>query len=246
MSVPQTVTEYPVSKLGDPTVTDPVPNLLELIINGNGVSLTYGLNTLIAGVTGWDAIATITNYVSGDWGALQKSAGAIRNLAFYNDAYQQSVDSAISNFAQTWKGNAADNARTYFTKLGDALSDQIGPMLEMADKIDEFARLSYDLANGIAALVQYLGDLAIQWVVAEAAAIAAASSGIAAAAAPALKAVAAAIAAVMALQTVKAIGMFGNWFSAAQGLNGYLSLESADVVKIPKLPEKSYDHPGVS
>ncbi|ONM47251.1 hypothetical protein [Nocardia donostiensis] len=128
MSTNQAAVEFPVEKLTEPQISDPYPDLLELIINGNGISLTYHINNLVAIITGgFNPLQTITDNVSGNWSALQKSADAIRKLADYNSAYHQALDSAMGIAEQSWKGNAADDARQFFTTLTDALDAQVGP-----------------------------------------------------------------------------------------------------------------------
>ncbi|APE32754.1 hypothetical protein BOX37_00815 [Nocardia mangyaensis] len=238
---------YPIDKLTTPTSSDPVPDFVELIIAGNGVSLTYYANMIIKGVTGTDLIGTITNKLSGDWAALQQSAGAIRNLTEYNTAYHNSIDTAMSNVEDSWKGNAADSARDFFSELTAALDSQIDPMNEVADALDEFALASYGMANGIAGVVQYLGDLVIQLVVTWAAQVAAASSVVGAPAVAALKAVEAAILAFMALKVVQIISMIGNIVNGAEAMMGYLHAGGSAIqaAEVPELASSSYDHPGV-
>lgn len=262
MSTEQAASAFPIAKLTEPKDNDPYPNLLELIINGNGLSLTYHANNLIVMVTGCDLLATITNNVSGNWSALQTSASAIRNLAAYNGVYREALDGAMGISEQTWKGNAADSAREYFKILNDALEAQIDPMNQIADDIDAFALSSYHMANGLATIVQALGDFALQWMITKAAAAAtriaaaaAASTAVGAAVAAglastanALEAVAAAIAAIMATKVAQAIGDLSQWVGAAQGLIGAISagiLSAMDTGAIPALPGDSYDHPGV-
>ncbi|BDU08095.1 WXG100 family type VII secretion target [Nocardia cyriacigeorgica] len=242
------VDAYPIEKLSEPEAADPVHDYVELVISGNGVSLSYHLNNLIAMVTNFNCIGTITNNLSGDWVALQKSADAIRNLAEYNGAYRDAIDSALGHVESSWQGNAADNARSYFESLKTALDGQIEAMSTVADEISAYALTSYGMANGIADLVQTLGDLAIQWFVTWVAAKAAASSVVGAGAAAALEAVAAAIAAMMAVKVVKIIGDLGHMVNASEAAVGLISAgisAAVEASQIPALPATSYDHPGV-
>lgn len=245
---------YPVEKLAEPESADPVHDYVELVISGNGVSLTYHLNNLIAMATspfvdgGFNCIGTITNNLSGDWVALQKSADAIRKLSEYNGAYRDAIDTAMSNVESSWQGNAADSARSYFESLKSALNGQIEAMSAVADEISSYALASYGMANGIADLVQWLGDLAIQWMVTQAAAAAAASSVVGAGAAAALQAVATAIAAMMAAKVVTIIGKLGHMVNASEAAVGLISAgisAAVEASQIPALPAATYDHPGV-
>jgi len=197
---------------------------------------------------GFNCISTITNYLSGDWAALQKCADAIRNLAEYNTAYKEAINVALSDSNTSWQGNAAESAREFFSSLTNALENQVEPMTTVADEISAYAMASYGMANGIADLVQTLGDLAIKWVASEIAAATAASSGVGAGAAAALHAVANAILAIMALQISDIIGRLGHMVNASEALLGVIVAGMSAAVEaseIPALTTDSYDHPGV-
>lgn len=268
MSTEQATVGFPMEKLTEPKENDPYPNFLELIINGNGLSLTYHANNLIAIVTEEfsgnkvDLLGTITNNVTGNWSALQKSADAIRNLAAYNTAYHEAVDAAMGISGQTWKGNAADSAREFFKTLDDALDAQVEPLNKIADEIDAFALASYHMANGLATIVQALGDHFLQWLITKAAAVAAWAAAATAAAtgvgatisagfantARALEAVAKALELIMATKAAEVISDLSQWVGAAQGLIGAISagiLSAMETGAFPDLPRASYDHPGV-
>ncbi|WP_433662256.1 WXG100 family type VII secretion target [Nocardia sp. CA-128927] len=249
-------TAYPVEKLSEPQSSDPIHDYVELVISGNGPSLTYHLNNLIAMATspfvaggGFNCIATITNNLSGDWVSLQKSADAIGKLAEYNQAYHESIDAALKNVETSWQGNAAESARAYFESLTKALDGQADALSKVADEISAYALASYGMANGIADLVQTLGDRAIQWLVTELAAAASASTVVGAGVAAALEAAAAALAVYMAATVVKIIGNLGHMVNASEALVGVMSggiSAAMEASKIPALPASSYDHPGVS
>ncbi|WP_227998675.1 LXG domain-containing protein [Nocardia australiensis] len=251
-----TATEYPVEKLSEPEPSDPVHDYVELVISGNGTSMSYHLNNLIAmatvgftGSSGFNCIGTITNNLSGDWVALQKSADAIRKLSEYNSAYHEAIDSAMSNVEKSWQGNAAESARSYFSSLTAALDGQTEPLSKVADEISAFALASYGMANGIADLVQYLGDLAIEWFVTWVAALSADSTIVGVEVGVALKAVAAAIAALMGLKVATIIGNLGHMVNASEAVVGLMSAGISSAVEasqIPALPSSPYDHPGVS
>ncbi|GAA5047298.1 WXG100 family type VII secretion target [Nocardia callitridis] len=250
-----TATSYPVEKLSEPESLDPVHDYVELVISGNGTSLTYHLNNVIAMATspfvdggGFNCLSTITNNLSGDWVGLQKSADAIRKLAEYNRSYHGSIDGAMSNVEKSWQGNAAESSRAYFSSLTTALDGQADALGQVADEISAYALASYGMANGIADLVQTLGDLAIEWAVTQAAAVASASTVIGAGVTAALEAVAAALAVYMATRVVKILGNLGHMVNASEALVGMMSggINAAmEASQIPALPTSSYDHPGV-
>ncbi|MEU4414843.1 hypothetical protein [Nocardia salmonicida] len=222
-----TTTAYPIEKLSEPQPSDPIHDYVELVISGNGTSLTYHLNNLITMATslfvdgGFNCIGTITNNLTGDWVALQKSSDAIRKLSEYNSAYRDAIDAAMGNVETSWQGNAAQSARTYFSSLTTALDGQTDAMSKIAEEIDAYALASYGMANGIADLVQTLGDMAIQWAATEIAAT---------------------------TKVVKIIGDLGHMVNASEALVGLIvgGLSAAvEASQIPALPSASYDHPGV-
>ncbi|MGY0503339.1 hypothetical protein ACWZHB_33040 [Nocardia sp. FBN12] len=247
---------YPVEKLVDPESSDPVHDYVELIISGNGTSLTYHLNNLISMATapfmsgeGFNCIGTITNNLSGDWVALQKSGDAIKKLSEYNTEYRAAIEAAMANVENTWQGNAAESARSYFSSLTAALEGQAEAMGKVAEEIASYALASYGMANGIADLVQWLGDLAIQWLVTWLAAKAAAATAVGAGVWITLELAAAAIAAMMATKVVKIIGDLGHMVNSSEALVGLMSTgvqAAVEASQIPALPGSSYDHPGVS
>lgn len=251
-----TTTEYPIDKLSEPQASDYIHDYVELIISGNGPSLTYHLNNAICMATapfmggeGFNCISTITNNFSGDWAALRKAADAIHNLSEYNNAYHAAIDSAMGKVEQSWQGNAAESARSYFESFTAALDGQAAFMAKIADDISSYALASYGMANGVADLVQWLGDMAIQWLVTFLAAKAAASTGVGVAVWATLEVAAAAIAAAMALKAVKIIGNIGHVVNASEALAGLMSsgvIAAVEGSQIPMLPGKAYDHPGVS
>ncbi|WP_433660513.1 hypothetical protein ACQPW1_47630 [Nocardia sp. CA-128927] len=87
----------PIENLTTPQPDDPVPDMVELATNANAVSPAYWLNGIIKTVTGFDALTTITDYVAGDWAAMQQAGAAIENLAKYNADYAVSMTRSRSS-----------------------------------------------------------------------------------------------------------------------------------------------------
>ncbi|MBF6211744.1 hypothetical protein IU433_16370 [Nocardia puris] len=250
------MTSDPIDKLATPDISDPIHDYVELIISGNGLSLTYHLNNLIAMATspfvsggGFNTISTITNNFSGDWSTLQKSADAIRNLTEYNRAYRESIDAAMLNVEKSWQGNAAESARSYFSALTTAIDNQIDPMTKVADEIKAYALAAYGMANGIADAVQTLGDCALQWLLTQIAAAKAAATGVGAGIAAGLQAIAAGLVLIMTSKIASILSSIGHLVNAAEALTGVIAAgvsAATEASEIPALPASSYDHPGVS
>ncbi|QIS10346.1 hypothetical protein [Nocardia arthritidis] len=243
------MSQAPIEKLTTPQPKDPVPDMVELATNANAVSPAYWLDGIIKTITGWDALSTITDYVAGDWAAIQKAGIAIENLAKYNTGYATSIDAAIKEFETSWRGNAAESAREYFKSLNDGLNKQVDPLEGVADKIKAFALSSYALAQTISGLVQTLFDYAAMWAIKQAAVAALSATVAGAPAAAAMEAAAALDAARMIKTWIDIWSKLGLMWAGAEGVIGLISagingaIDSAD---LPAIKAAGYDHPGVS
>ena len=243
------MTQAPIEVLTDPEPDDPVPDMVELATNANFVSPAYWLNSIVKTITGFDALTEITDYVAGDWAALQQAGIAIENLAGYNTAYSAGIEAAVKEFEASWRGNAADNARTYFTSLTDRLDQQVDPLQEIADSIKAFALSSYGLAQTISGLVQTLFDLAAMYAIKQATVAALGATVAGAPAAVAMQAAAALDAARMIKTVIDIWGKLGLMFAGSEGAVGLMSAginAVAGTADLPGVRSISYDHPGVS
>ncbi|WP_216907077.1 hypothetical protein [Nocardia noduli] len=213
---------------------------------GNAYSVTYYLNLIIS-LTGFDPIKEAQEYLGGDWEDLLKSAKAVENLAEFNSAYSASISEAMKNVESSWNGNAAASADDYFAKLTAAIDAQVDPLTQISNTIATFAWEAYGIAQAVQALILELGDLAIQWVVTEAAAAASAGTGVGAGAAIVFQIAASVIAASMVANVVKQAKLYGSFAAAAAAAAGLLFglVGTAVELEIPSLGE-TYDHPGVN
>lgn len=238
-----------IETLVTPQPDDPVPDMVELATNANAVSPAFWLNGIIKTITGFDALTTITDYVAGDWAAIQQAGTAIENLAKYNVVYADGINAAAKDFEASWRGNAADSARTYFASLAGGLGKQVDPLQEIADEIKAFALSSYGLAQTISGLVQTLFDLAAMWAIKQVAVAALSATVAGAPAAAAMEAAAALDAARMIKTWIDIWGKLGLMWAGSEGTIGAISaglngaIDSAD---LPAIKADSYDHPGVS
>ncbi|MGN2641678.1 hypothetical protein ACTD5D_37045 [Nocardia takedensis] len=243
------MTETPIEVLTDPVADDPVPDLVELATNANFVSPAYWLNGIVKTITGFDALTTITDYVAGDWDALQQAGIAIEKLAEYNTAYSGGVEAAVKEFDASWRGNAADNARTYFASVTDRLDQQVDPLQEIAESIKAFALSSYGLAQTISGLVQTLFDLAAMYAIKQATVAALSATVAGAPAAAAMQAAAALDAARMIKTAIDIWSKLGLMFAGSEGAVALMSAgvnTIANNADLPGVRSISYDHPGVS
>lgn len=241
------MTDDPISKLKTPKESDPIPNMVELILNGNGVSLTYGINELIKAIAHKDPLGKVTSELAGDWQELQRSSQAIQNLAEYNKAFSSSIYTATSIMRGSWEGNAADSAGEYFGTMARAIEEQINALREISDEIDRFATTSYQLAGLAAGAVQSLVDNTMIAMAILAASAAAKAGVVTAPASLNLDVLLAAQIVKVIIFFYKLIGLLGDIFTTAQGVVGTLMALSSEVsfTDLKELPESGYKHPGV-
>ncbi|WP_433663057.1 hypothetical protein ACQPW1_13535 [Nocardia sp. CA-128927] len=142
------MSDAPVALLAAAVAQDPIPDPVELFLNNNVYSLTYWVDQFIVQVIGKDPLAWATTEFAGDWAQIQKAGEAIRNLSKYNDSYARTIYSAVKE-VDSWHGNAADSARSYFGEFRDAINNQVGPLKDIAQDIDTFALSAYYAAQGI-------------------------------------------------------------------------------------------------
>lgn len=240
--------QAPIEHLSAPEPDDPVPDMVELVTNANAVSPGYWLNGIVKTVVGIDVLTTITDYVAGDWEAIQKAGSAIENLAKYNADYATNVGSAVNQFEASWRGNAADNARAYFGSLTDGLDAQTEPLQEIANQLKAFALSSYGLAQTISGLVQTLFDYAAMWAI-EQATVAALGATVAGAPAAAAAQAAAALDAAMMINTWSDIwSNLGLMWAGSEGAVGLISATlngAIETAELPAINATGYNHQGV-
>ncbi|WP_280232394.1 WXG100 family type VII secretion target [Nocardia cyriacigeorgica] len=242
------MTQDPTEYLTAPEPDDPVPDMVELATNANAVSPAYWLNGIIKTITGFDALTIVTDYVAGDWAAMQKAGTAIENLAKYNSSYATGIDNAVKEFEESWRGNAADSSRAYFNSLIESLDEQVDPLQQIADEIKAFALSSYGLAQTVSGLVQTLFDLAAMYAIKQAAVAALGATVAGAPAAAAMQAAAALDAARMIKTWIDIWGKLGLMFAGSEGTIGLISAGingAVESVELPAINASGYDHPGV-
>lgn len=240
------MTTAPVDRLTEPTNDDMMPDLVELILNGNLYSPTYWVNMILANSINVDPLSYTTNYLAGDWQAMQRAAKAIRSLSKYSGDYAREISSAVDETDGNWKGNAAQSARQYFREVSDTADAQVVPLKNIATDIETFAQASYYLAQGICYLIQEIFDTAIAAMIKFIAAKAAEASVWGAAAGAALEASVVYDMFQIIGKWQTALGHFTDIATAAETAIGGMLAGVATVrgKDIPELAATSYDHPG--
>ncbi len=234
----------PSQELKPPNAPEPVPDTVKFWVGGNFISPAYYISQIIEKFTGMDVFEWASSQVAGDWEAVRRAADAAGNLSRFNTAFHDSVKSDWTNcVGESWHGNAAASAHSYFDNLAGAVQFQVRSIEEMEHHLTNIANSMADLTSALGDILQELVDLAV---------VAAIESAVASAdPEPITKT--GAIAA-LALTVVK-IGLAINkmWskigiaYIAITGL-GATTLELVSQTTpetLPPLPQSTYDHPGV-
>lgn len=243
-----TSTATPVGNLAEPQPNDPIPDLVELVINGNAVSPTYWINYVLKSTIGYDPLTYTTNSISGDWEAMQKAGTAVGNLSDYLRSYALAVSAAARETDSTWDGNAADSAKSYFDKLSTALTAQAGTLKDISYTLDEYALSSYAMAQVICGMLQEVFDWAIIVAVKAAASAAMATTGIGAAGSALTMASSAFEIAMIIERWQDALGTLTTWAMKTEGVGSVVvgGVAMISNTTLPALPGGGYDHPGAS
>ncbi len=213
-------------------------------MGGNFISPAYYISQVLEKITGMDVFEWASSRVVGDWGAVRRAADAAGNLSRFNAQYHDAVKGDWKNtVSESWQGNAAASAQSYFDNLAGAVKFQVRSLQEMEHHLTNIANSMADLTTALGDILQELVDLAI--VAAIEAAVASADPE------PITKA-----GAIAALSlTVVRIGLAINkmWskigiaYVAVTGMgSAALHLVSQTTPdSLPPLPQSTYDHPGV-
>lgn len=238
----------PVEKLVEPEPSDPVPDLVELVINGNAISLSYWVNYVCKNVLGLDPLTDTTNKIAGDWESLQKAGTAVAAMSDYVREYSRAVSTAARTADSTWDGNAAEAAQAYFGQLTTALDAQAATLKDVGSTIEQYSLSSYYMAQVVCGMLQEVFDYAIILAIKAAASAAMASTGVGAVGSAFTLASGALEAALMIERWQGILGKFTDWVFATEGaasvvLAGASQLSSSS---IPQLAGAAYDHPGAA
>lgn len=236
----------PVDFLSDPKPDDPIPDLVELIINGNIVSPSYYVNYIINSTFGFDILTETTNKFAGDWQALQTAGVAVRDISKYLGSFATAVSQASRDADASWDGNAADAAREHFQTLSDALRVHSAALKRISSTLDTYSQSSYYMAQFICGKIQDIYDFAIIWAIKAAASAAMASTGVGAVGSVFTMASGAYEVAQMISSWQKVLGQFTQIVFAAEAAIGVVTGAAATMqsTSIPQLSGNSYDHPG--
>ncbi|WP_280220101.1 hypothetical protein [Nocardia neocaledoniensis] len=243
-----TTSTMPVGSLTEPQPSDPIPDLVELVINGNLVSPSYWINYVLAHTIGVDPLTYTTNKIAGDWQSLQKAGTALGNISDYLRDYGHSISAGNRETQTSWDGNAADAADAYFDTLTQALTTQASTLKDISTTVDEYSLASYYMAQFICGRIQDIYDAAIILAIKEAAAAAMATTGVGAIGSVFTTASAVYEVAQIVEGWGKVLGQFTKWVFLAEATAGTIlgGVATVSSTAIPTLGAETYDHQGVS
>ncbi|NEW40978.1 WXG100 family type VII secretion target [Nocardia cyriacigeorgica] len=236
----------PGEALQEPQAEDPMPGWIPYFIGGNFVSPAYYLNEASKTLLGVDVFGWASQQVAGDWEAVKKASGAAGNLAAFNTSFHDTVMADWQNTLEnTWRGNAADSARSYFHGLAGSVEFQVRSLEEIERTLNNISNAMVNLGRVLGDLLQGIADLIIMWLAKMAAAAIQSSAIITAPTAAATYAAAAVDAVRIVAKYQQMVNATGTAFKVVVGLGATaLHLSSRTPEDLPPLPEPSYDHPG--
>lgn len=236
----------PASALRPPVVADPIPDVIEGLINlPDLVSPGFWLLEVFNLVFGVNPAQWLGEFAAGDWNQFALAADALHNLVDFDTAMAASIERSAADVlggaTPGWGGEAASAAGNYFGGLTAAVEGQVAAVRELSRECRSLATGMYQAARGVEDAVKIALDSAI---VAAAAAAAAAITSETVVGGIAGSVVALAAAAVAYKSWMTAVEIVGWMLVAANTfvglMAGYLG-PLRDVAAHP-LPAGAYDH----
>ncbi|MBF6544543.1 WXG100 family type VII secretion target [Nocardia brasiliensis] len=237
----------PAAALQIPEATDPLPGWIPFFLGGNYVSPAYYIGQAIQSITGTDVFGLASEFVAGDWAGVKQAADAAGNLAGFNAAFHDSLATEWQRLlSESWRGNAADQARGYFDHLAGGVEFQVRALREIERTLNNIGNSMLNLARLLGDLLQDIVDWTIMWLTEMAAAAVLSSTLVGAPGAAAAAAVAAAHAVMIFARFEQILTVTTGAFKTVVGLGATaLELSNRPPNELPPLGTSTYDHPGV-
>lgn len=237
----------PRENLQDPPAEDPMPFAIPFLVGGNFISPGFYINETLKTLIGVDAFGWASQQIAGDWEAVKRAAGAAERLAHFNTAFHDSLEAAWGEQVEaSWRGNAADDARAYFSQLAGSVEFQVRSLEEIHRTLNNISNSMVNLARVLGDLLQDLFDAVVMYLLARAAGAVMASSLATSPLAMAQFAVAAAHAVYIVARFGDGLNKVTAAFKVVIGLGATLLTASSRMPdELPPLSTSTYDHPGV-
>lgn len=149
----------PESALVPPPTSAPT-DLVTEILTTNWLSPSTILDQaigLVAGLAGLESPFTrVAQGFSGDWDKMYESGAAANNLASYLELQADARRTAMATTSQTWQGEAATAATTFFARQGELLDEAAQLLRDTQPEFEAVVngmRASANLAKGLMATI---------------------------------------------------------------------------------------------
>jgi uncharacterized protein YukE len=238
----------PQEVLTPPCNDDPIPFAGDFILNQfwNFSTLSGAAMQIATWINGNKNPGNdILKHIAGDWNNVALGSDALAKLGKYHQALAAEIDTKFSTLRNTWKGQSAEAANSYFDKLVDAIDDMLPALQSVSSEYHSVAYGMYSEAQAIAGIIPLIEGLC--WTIALDMALAGAFSWTGVGAAIALGSAAVEITAVLkALWTMyQILGRMVLWINAFVGfMAGFLgTIHSVDTINAVKSVDNPYDSP---
>jgi uncharacterized protein YukE len=152
----------PVAELSEPTVSQPMPSLIqEMLAIQDKVSLAWALNFIVDHVCGVNPFEEGAKFLAGDYEGFSRAGDAVTRLGQYFGACAEQIRASAAEPAASWIGEAADAAQKYFVRLVGGLTELQTSCASIGKELQQVATSIYFLGQGFASFLQELADIAI-------------------------------------------------------------------------------------
>ncbi|GAA0286256.1 hypothetical protein GCM10009527_097590 [Actinomadura nitritigenes] len=169
------MTASPAAKLVSPTVTQPMPQAVDISLSlTDFVSPGHWLLWVIDKICGVNPAEWLAQQLAGDWESISKFASSLKHVSEFYTEYGKGLKEGSATMLKDWEGNAAAACGTYFQDFSGAVEKQAEPIQSVADECQSVAFGSWASAKAAVSGLEALLDLALMIAI-EAAASAATS-----------------------------------------------------------------------
>lgn len=235
----------PEDELKDPEAKQVVPQPIDEVLSvGAWLNLSHWVMKAIELVSGVNPGQWVSDKFTGDWEAFAKAGDALQNVGKFYQDYGDAISRGEATLFKTWEGNAAENAKSYFDKLSEAVSSEDYPINRVGKEMRTVSYGVWGAAKEIDGLLETLLDQLIGAGIALAAGAASSETIIGGI----LGGAAAAWEIKEATTTWKQIvGAHDKAYNIAVGFTSLVAGELGALKGLEghPLPKGAYDHPGV-
>lgn len=181
-SIPTAQAAYVVPFAPGAVLTTPVDegevDLVGEILGADWFSPSFWLMQVMDLVLDWNPVDVVAKNFSGNWNALYTFESAAYNLGRFHVAQADNIGYAMSVTANTWKGEAADAANIYFTKMASVTRTTGNDLMRIAPEFSIVARSMETTGDNVGGLLNSAIDAMIVAAVIYAAGAATSATGV--------------------------------------------------------------------